>query len=817
MAIPDWAVPVQQEPEKPANIPEWAVPVQQNYKTTPEITTERPPPSISQGVPAWKHDFAEIARPTLEMVGMLGGAVAGAGAGPKGSIGGAAIGYAAASNMADRVSEWLGIQEPMSFTDQAIKIGKDIPTGAAYEAGGLIISKGFGVAANAIGKQLKEFATSAALTQESAKRKAGKVLIDRTSSGAQYEKNAEEALALQERIGGVKFTRGQLTNDPQAVSFEASRARMPGQQSADLLEQRAMGQQATREFAERELGGGNVADFVGGVANYESRLKQTVLNAQGGVNALAAKMGSGQSQIKAGSTIVEQVKAAKNVKRLRAGELYDLIPNVKLKSDKLDAAINGVNKEFVPGATRAEDFPAERLSDMRLLITDAAPPSKILGPNGMPIQKAPGLKDIKFSELRELRSSVQEEIRRATSGANPNGKLARRLNTLLDAIEETLETTKYIPGEPGKLYRQASDFYNKEYVQIFKQGSIKDVLIKDATGAAKVRNSQVASRFFQPGPLGSEVADDFLRAVGNDQQAMSAIKDALSHEAIGTITDASGNIVPKKLNQFLKQYGPALKKYGLDGEIKTLQQAQKLVDDAVETVSLFNHSAASRILKASPDTVVSEAFKGADMVNPAKTTADLMKLVSGNQAAENGLKTAIVNHIMKSAETNGADFAGNAIMSQAAMKKAVAKYAPVLRTIYKNEPEKIKAMMDVRKSLEVLARNERSPVGGGSDTAANIAYQSSRVVGPAIFQRYAMNNAFQLVGKMIGSVGEGRVNVMLNRAAVDPEMAYQLMALARGTVTPQRFEKMMAGHITALSLYSVKETAEELMKEPEGE
>jgi hypothetical protein len=807
MAIPDWAVPVQREPEKPANIPEWAVPVQQNYKTTPEITTERPPPSISQGVPAWKHDFAEIARPTLEMVGMLGGAVAGAGAGPKGSIGGAAIGYAAASNMADRVSEWLGIQEPMSFTDQAIKIGKDIPVGAAYEAGGLIVGKGITATSGFVGRQLKEIWTTLAVTRKAAERKSGKILTNMTSRGEKFEKAAEENLALQERIGGdLKYTRGQLTNDPQLLTFEAARGRMTGQQATDLLDQRSLGQQATKDFVKREVGSGNVGDFVGSVAQYQARLNQTVLAAQGGVNALVTKMGSGQSQIKAGSTIVDSIQTQKDLVKLRAGELYDMVPDVPLKSDRLAQALTELRKDFDPLVERSATYPRKLVDGLERKITE-------LTEDG-----GKQLVDINLSELRKLRSTVLSEIRTANSGLNPNGQLARRLDVLRKAIEETLETTKNIPGDAGKLYRQASKFYKEEYVEIFKQGSVKDVLITDATGAAKVRNSQVASRFFQPGPLGSEVADDFLRAVGNDQQARSAIKDALSHEAIGTITDASGNVVPKKLNQFLKQYGPALKKYGLDGEIKTLQQAQALVDGAVETVSLFNHSAASRILKASPGKVVSEAFKGADMVNPAKTAADLMKLVSGNQAAENGLKTAIVNHIMKSAETNSVDFAGNAIMSQAKMRTAIAEYAPVLRTIYKNEPEKIRAMLDVRKSLEVLARNERSPLAkGGSDTGPNLTYQSSRVLGPMLFQRYALNNAFQLVGKMVGALGDDGVNVIINRAVVDPELSYQLMALARGTVTPQRFEKMMAGHITALSLYSVKETAEELMKEPEGE
>ena len=158
----------------------------------------------------------------------------------------------------------------------------------------------------------------------------------------------------------------------------------------------------------------------------------------------------------------------------------------------------------------------------------------------------------------------------------------------------------------------------------------------------------------------------------------------------------------------------------------------------------------------------------------------------------------------------------NAALSQAAMKKAIAKYSPVLRTIYKDEPEKIKAMMDVRKHLEILARNEKAPVSG-SDTSSNIAYTTSRLIGPALFQRYALNNALQVAGKAIGSIGEEGVQSLLNRAAVDPDLAYNLMALSSGKITPTRFETAMKSHINAVALYAARETNEELNKEQEQE
>lgn len=821
-ALPDWAIPVQDDPAattvdiktdqveplaKASSIPDWAIPIE-NEST---IERSKPIPVMSQGAPAWKHELAGIAKPFFEAIGAVGGAIVGSGATPvAGTLAGGGLGYAAGSNASDRFSEWLGIQEPMSFKKQMAKVPEDIITGAAYEAGGPVITKGIGFIAGWVPKSLKFLWTELALTEPAANRKAGNILKKMSSEGDIYAQNADEAEALNTTIGGPRYTRGQLTNDPQAVSFEAARGRTPGEQSSLLIQQRAEGQQAGRDYVSKVAGGGKVEDFVAGVDNYQTKLKQIVQGARDGVDALVSKMGTGKSTIDAGGEISNSIQKSKDITRLRAGELYDAIPDAPLKTNKIAQAIEELKADFDPTVEKASTFPMKIVGGVEKKITAETSGVTLFDFRGNEIKPDKALQDINFSDLRKLRTTIMAE--RRTANASGNGRLADRLNRMQDAVEETIDTMKDIEGGPGKLYEQASKFYREQYVDIFKKGSVKNVLAKDATGADKVRNSQVASRFFQPGPMGVEVAEDFLKAVGDDELARSAMRDAISHEAITKITKEGGEVATNKLNMFLKQYGPALKKYGLDGEFKDLKTAQSAVDSASETLSLFNHSAAARVLEAHPDKVVSEAFKGRDMVNPAKTASDLLELVKGNKAAEDGLKTSIVNHIVKSAEMNGVQMGENAALSQAAMKKSLSKYAPVLRTIYKDEPEKIKAMMNVRKHLEILARNERAPVSG-SDTSSNMAYTASRLVGPALFQRYALNNALQVAGRVVGSIGDEGVQSLLNRAAIDPDLAYSLMALTSGKITSKRFDTSMKSHINAVALYAAMETNEELNKE----
>ena len=116
------------------------------------------------------------------------------------------------------------------------------------------------------------------------------------------------------------------------------------------------------------------------------------------------------------------------------------------------------------------------------------------------------------------------------------------------------------------------------------------------------------------------------------------------------ITDDTGNIITKKLNGFIKNYEPALRKYNLYDSVRTLKSAQGMVDEATNTLTLFNRSAAARALGASPENVVGEIFRGRDMVDAAKTTRHILDTIKSDKAAVSGLRTAVKDHIMKQAE-----------------------------------------------------------------------------------------------------------------------------------------------------------------------
>jgi hypothetical protein len=93
---------------------------------------------------------------TLEGLGLGGGAVAGTPAGPAGQVTGGALGYAGAKRVMQILDEKFGYSEPETLGEAFKETAKDVATGAAYEAGGAVLSKALPVAAKVVGGETRK-------------------------------------------------------------------------------------------------------------------------------------------------------------------------------------------------------------------------------------------------------------------------------------------------------------------------------------------------------------------------------------------------------------------------------------------------------------------------------------------------------------------------------------------------------------------------------------------------------------------------------------------------------------------------------------
>ena len=119
---------------------------------------------------------------------------------------------------------------------------------------------------------------------------------------------------------------------------------------------------------------------------------------------------------------------------------------------------------------------------------------------------------------------------------------------------------------------------------------------------------------------------------------------------------------------------------------------------------------------------------------------------------------------------------------------------PALQILYKDDPNKIKAIKDVHRAYRMLDRNLKSPLGGGSDTAENIANATVSVVAPLATSRFAQVNAIKALTRSFGQFSDERVNNYMLRASFDSDYAQTLINLAKNPTSQKaikRFGELM--------------------------
>lgn len=116
-------------------------------------------------VPQWGQEnprlysAAQTARqygaPILEGVGMVGGGLLGAPAGPVGAVGGAGLGYGMAKELVNAADVALGNRPRQELPEQAKEAAKNVLEGATYEAGGRVLGDVAGAVAKMIPESVK--------------------------------------------------------------------------------------------------------------------------------------------------------------------------------------------------------------------------------------------------------------------------------------------------------------------------------------------------------------------------------------------------------------------------------------------------------------------------------------------------------------------------------------------------------------------------------------------------------------------------------------------------------------------------------------
>ena len=764
--------------------------------------------------------YKNIVSPTIESGGAIVGGIVGSGVTPiAGTLAGAGLGYAGAKRLTKGGAVALGYDKSETLSESFTEFGKDIPVGAAYEMGGQIVGKVIPPVFQAgkkagkwIGRKVGE--TIGVLEKAApvkpvpipSPRLAGKVYDEFTmqSRGTtltqpQIEQNIKVAKELQSRIPGLKFTQGQLTNDASSVALERSLSKLGGQDMTQS--QREFANKVLRDYyAKTVSGAGKAGEFAGRVKITKTQLETASKEAQDAVQAEINRLSQHIDEQDMGYTIHRTLSAGKQAGRAKAQVLYDKIPDVSVKTEQLVGTIDDILKDYDPIVEKSTNIPMTLLKGLRSKLVVKDEGGRILTAAGKPIKTvSETVKPMNFGELRKLRSQIMSEVRTAEGSATPNDQYIRRLKMLKAGVEETIDSLSERTDRAGELYREASSFY-KEYTGKYKQGTVADVLSKGRRGEdTKIAIANIAGEFDSLDGI-----DAFRRAVGSNQEAATAMKDYYSMNLLNKARDPlTGEISTKRAMGWLAQNMGKLKKLGIYDEFGNVAKMKIKADAAGKYLDVYNKSVAGRILESDVDGMVSNAFRGSK--DYAQTANELMKMANGNKAAEAGLRKSFADNIMKQSEVTTVDFfqQGGETISDIEFTKSLAKltnqikkYAPAIKIMYKDEPEKIKAMMDVWKAYNTIGRTAKSPTGGGSDTFELFGKTLDIVAGATAPGKWY---AFKTVRDMVNKHGKQKVDHFLRKAMFDPDYAVVLQNIAKGKpYSVNNVQRLMTGALVAM-------------------
>ena len=342
--------------------------------------------------------------------------------------------------------------------------------------------------------------------------------------------------------------------------------------------------------------------------------------------------------------------------------------------------------------------------------------------------------------------------------------------------------------------RTAQQYHKKEVVGKFKEGSVGAIL-KKVHGKDKVSDAEVVSKIFKPGAVGEQSAGEFMNSIGDNKAAYEAMESAVKQDLLEKATNTTtGEIVEAKLKGWLSKHKGALDKLGMTDKFDTVLKARKQLDKARELQGAFDKSVAKRLIGSDLETAVNTAMSRGSKTENAK---ELMKSLGGNKKAISGLQNAVIDYITTVPHSQE-------LRTFDKMKNQYRNFKPVIDVIFKDSPRKLQALKNYHAALKRMEIGKKDPTGFGSDTFA--LFKADEILNAMAKTSGISNNKIVIYAKSwlkpFKDISDKHLEKILNRAALDPNMADTLMMAAKGT-DPNVITRRLHGHMISLGLKPV--------------
>ena len=413
-----------------------------------------------------------------------------------------------------------------------------------------------------------------------------------------------------------------------------------------------------------------------------------------------------------------------------------------------------------------------------------------------------------FQDLHSLRKDIGRQAYDAMMGARPNRELAMKLNRLKSALDDDIEAGMF----PDNAYVAARQAY-ADYAQRFRSGAVEQVLRRGQQASGRnIPDALIGKRMFTP-----DGADDFIRAVGKQNAAISMEGFAANDLLEKATNKTTQELIPSALNSWVAKNKVVLDKFGITDNFTNLANAHATLEAAKKAEAAYGKTVAAKMLNTDPtkhvdpEQAIKVAFSGAAGKSTGATMKQLMDQVRSSPEAIVGLKNAF-SKFMETESLNVANaLTGGKQISNAKIQDVLAKYDPAMKVLYGEKSLEYRALKNVQSAVETSYRSIPSPLGGAQSSTTEQALSAvdllSKTVGmPGLKLGPIGSFAVRLAQKGLGiftKLNDKEIVSVLRRAMYDPDLAKDLLSAKRGLV-PREVERRIGSKIAAMGIIAGK-------------
>jgi hypothetical protein len=641
-----------------------------------------------------RKEQVEFIAPAVEALGSAGGAIAGTGAGPLGTVVGAGAGYAGAKELLRLAAGESGKE---TLPQSAVRQAQNVLEGATMEAFGR------GVVSPVIAKGA-EYAN-----------KLKNIKLDQYIKAA-GDKGEEIVNALRGRVQivpGTSPTAGEVAAPAGSVGLSVLQARarqVPG--AADIYASKEAQNIVARQDQEVRA----AAKFDASKQRLQAKIDRGLVNVTPG-EVGSTLIDAAKAEQKAVKTNV--IKPAYDAAFEAAGETKIDVSKVVSEAERiLDRKLSSFATETAPDTVR-------KLRGFIPSVPEAE--AVTVGKAGFKTAKAPtpplATPEATLLQLDDVRKAINADIAAASASNAPMAATTlRNLKQLHAAIDDAVNSSAALSDEAKTLYKGALDTYRTQYAPRFKEGINANLFKQTNLQETKIKPEDVVSKYFQP--KGESEAKDFLRLFDKNPDAMKIARTGIEDLYRREVTDAAGRVTPESHAAFMKKYAEPLKI--LDGAgMNITERVGVVAKDAARLAKI------EELAKASGNKLAPALPAGANALAVEQRIGELTKkftpeqLSHVNAVRQDLLREGEYQRLVKAGADAGTDIKSLATKTGKESGLPLPNFLSVPITVFNNVVKRLALRMDDKIALEI-ARELTNPAVAADQIEAAIKLQAAR-------------------------------------------------------------------------------------------